>query len=715
MKSYVPAILALTAVFYLSVGLDISILRECLTIFYLTFVPGFVVLKAIKVDHGKIDTILYSAGLSIAILMFLGLAINLFGSILPGFIPLSLVPLTAGVSGFTLLVLFTACRKDLTEKAEPNSVLGEVKKSTFLRGIVLFLIPLLGIVGALSDNSFLLAVMIIAIGCLFGFCLYSKIVPEQLYFLVIFAVSIALLFHTSLISNYLMGWDIHLEDNIFRSVMSAGSWKPLPVGVNSDVARFESLLSITILPTIYSLISGSSQEVIFKITYPLIFALLPLALYQTYKAQLDKKIALLAVFFFMATPYGFSDPEILSLARQMVGELFLVLSVCLIVDTKIPTSKKWPLFIIFGAALAVSHYALSYLYVLFLLLALVMLRKWNSRDLLNVTTVLTIFGITFAWYTYVSDAPLLKLEADVRRIYNNFSADLLNPQARSAAVSTLAAAPPSIVSVIHRSIFYLEIGLMVLGIALFILKRKKTPYNPVYGVMAVASMAIMIMCIAIPAFAASLQMTRFYGITLLFLAPFFVTGGVATVGWIYNSARPMSRKLHFKLRISEKNLAIFLISIILIAGFLFDIGLIDHLTNGYPSSPSLDGQKMRVSSDLNIRIGYYYLFIPSQDVFGAKWLATYRDKKWNVYSDDDAKSSVLLSYAPGLVPSGQIYPALTYAASENQGLLYLRYVNTVEGIIVTSIFANTTEISSSVNSSNLVYSNGATEIFKFSG
>lgn len=710
MKRYILAVFSLTALLYIAVALDISILRECLSVFYLTFVPGFVVLKALKVDHKGIDTILYSAGLSISVLMFLGLAINQLGSILSKFVPLSLVPLTAGVTGFTLLVLFTACRRDLTEKAEPNSFLDEVKKSTFLRGIILFLIPLLSIVGALSDNSFLLAVMIIAIAFLFGFCLYSKIVPEHLYFLVIFAVSIALLFHTSLISEYLMGWDIHLEDNIFRSVMAAGYWTPLPVGVGSEVARFESILSITILPTIYSLISGVSQEVLFKIIYPLIFALVPLTLYQTYKAQLDKKMALVSVFFFMATSFGFYDSEALSLARQMVGELFLVLSVYLLVDTRVSTSKKWVLFIIFGAALAVSHYALSYLYVLFLLLALIVLRKWNSRGLLNVATVLTIFVITFAWYTYVSDAPLLKLETDIRRIYNNFGADLLSPQAGSAAVSTLAAAPPSITSVIHRGVFYLEIGLMVLGIALLIFKRKKTTYDPVYRVMAVASMAIMIMCIAIPYFAASFQFTRFYGITIIFLAPFFVTGGVTTIGWVKDWARPMSKKLPSKLGLSGKNLAIFLISIILIAGFLFDVGLIDHITNGYPDSISLDGQRMKVSSDLSIRTGYYFLSFPRQDVFSARWLVSYRGKQWNVYADNDAISSVLLDYA--LVPSSQLYPALMYTASENQGLLYLRYVNIVEGIIVNPTLANTTEIYSAVNSSNVIYSNGASEILQ---
>lgn len=76
MKSYILIVLVLTASLYLVVGFDITILRECLSVLYLTFVPGFVVLKALRVKHERIGTVVYSAGLRIAVPMFLGLAIN---------------------------------------------------------------------------------------------------------------------------------------------------------------------------------------------------------------------------------------------------------------------------------------------------------------------------------------------------------------------------------------------------------------------------------------------------------------------------------------------------------------------------------------------------------------------------------------------------------------------------------------------------------------
>lgn len=714
MNNYVSSVLILTIVLYLSLGFNIPILRQVVCISYLIFVPGIVVLKALKVDHDKTSFMLYSTGLSIAILMFLGLAIDQLGLIFAWFTPLSIAPLTVAISGFTLVVVLATNRKDSMNKTQPSLGSNTMKISTLLRSIPFFLIPLFGIVGAILNNSLLLIVMIVAIAIVFAFCLYSKIVPEQLLVLAIFTVSIALLFHTSLISRYLMGWDIHLEDYVYKLVQTRGFWSPAVLGINTEVARFESVLSITILPNIFSVISNVSQEAMFKVIYPIIFSMIPLVLYQTYKAQLDKRAALLSVFFFIAQPYGFFGAEPLSLARQMIGELFLALSMYLMVDQRIETSRKILLFLVFGGALAVSHYALSYMYVVFLLLALIVLRKWDSRGMINVITVFIIFIMTFGWYTYVSNAPILKLETDANGIYNNFITDFLNPQARASAVSTLTAAPTGIVSLIHRSIFYLEIGLMVLGIVFLIFKRKKTMFNPVYAVMAVASMGLMILCIAIPQFAGILQFTRFYGITIIFLAPFFVMGGELVVEWLFNSVRSASKKIPSRLdNISAKKVAAVFISIVLISGFLFDVGLVDHLTNGYPDSLSLDNSRRMTSVDPSISVNYYSLFIPAEDVYSAIWVSHFKNSGSNVYSDDDAKAYVLASYSN--ISQDQIYPILTPGLVSQGSVFYLRYVNTVKNTLVSLTFSNTSDVLSNFNLYNVIYSNGGSDVCSQSG
>ena len=66
------------------------------------------------------------------------------------------------------------------------------------------------------------------------------------------------------------------------------------------MGRYNAMLSITILPTVYSNMLGMDPELVFKIIYPLIFAFVPIALYALWKPYIGKKFAFLASFLFMA-------------------------------------------------------------------------------------------------------------------------------------------------------------------------------------------------------------------------------------------------------------------------------------------------------------------------------------------------------------------------------------------------------------------------------
>ena len=60
------------------IGYHIPIAREALAFLYVTFLPGVLVLKALRLHGlGTIETVLYSVGLSLAVLMFTGLAANI--------------------------------------------------------------------------------------------------------------------------------------------------------------------------------------------------------------------------------------------------------------------------------------------------------------------------------------------------------------------------------------------------------------------------------------------------------------------------------------------------------------------------------------------------------------------------------------------------------------------------------------------------------------
>ena len=107
-------------------------------------------------------------------------------------------------------------------------------------------------------------------------------------------------------------------------------------------------------------------------------------------------IGLFSTLFFVFTFTAFYGVT-LGINRQIVGELFLLLSVFLLLDKTLSITKRRLLLVTFGAALAVSHYALAYIYLIIIAVVFVssMLMRPKSENTLNKRTLLLIFVITF--------------------------------------------------------------------------------------------------------------------------------------------------------------------------------------------------------------------------------------------------------------------------------------------------------------------------------
>ena len=78
-------------------------------------------------------------------------------------------------------------------------------------------------------------------------------------------------------------------------------WNPIfAFPSDQGFGRFNAMLSITILPTVYSNMLGMNPTWVYKIIYPLIFALVPVGLYVLWQPYIGKKFSFLASFLFMA-------------------------------------------------------------------------------------------------------------------------------------------------------------------------------------------------------------------------------------------------------------------------------------------------------------------------------------------------------------------------------------------------------------------------------
>ena len=267
--------------------------------------------------------------------MLSGLVINEFGSIVGFSFPLSTLPLSLFVN--TLIIIGAAVAHLRQRNAKQNE---HSQNLSFPASILLLaLIPVLSIggtylVNTTGDNFFLL-IMILSIALLFTVvAFYEK--STSVYPFAILMFALALLFQVSLISNYILpyGGDSPAEFYVFRTTQLNSQWNPIfAFPSDQGFGRFNAMLSVTVLPTVYSNMLGMDPTCVYKIIYPLIFALVPLGLYLLWQPYIGKKFAFLAAFLFMAQSTFFT--EMTALNRQMIGELFFVLLLLVLLNKKI--------------------------------------------------------------------------------------------------------------------------------------------------------------------------------------------------------------------------------------------------------------------------------------------------------------------------------------------------------------------------------------------
>jgi uncharacterized membrane protein len=558
------------------------------------------------------------------------------------------------------------------------------------------------------------------------------------YPLVILAVALFLLFHTALVSNYIIGYDVHLEFYLANLTFNKGVWDlTIP-------HEYNAMLSVTLLPVIYSNFLNLDLNWVFKVIYPLIYSLVPLSLFIAFRKLTNSQIAFLSVFFFMSfSTFYFT---MLGLARQMIGELFFSLLILLLVENKISVRKRTFLFIIFGAGLVVSHYATTYLF-LFLIMSAFYVSRFIKRpgverqNLLSGGLVLGCLAMTLVWYVAIAPAPFDALAST----FNNIRTGLLS----SAAAPGISGLTPSYALNVLRGtsqlLFYGMQLFAVIGLIAALFLYRKMKFDALFLSMAAFSFLVMVLCIVLPSFAAGLVVERFYHFACFLLAPFVVLGILAFYDQISNFTGRLSfskfrsglnfRKLSPRIArgrviqkfrsiqtvdLKVKPAGLVLASLLLILLFLFQVGFIYEVVGNEASSISLSYERISVNPTQNLN--FWSAHTPEEDVVGANWLHNHMNSQSNVYADKPSSLRVLASY--GLYQT--IYFSATYrggtyayllsnesAVLEPNSYVYLRTLNVVYGILEGSNDNwNTTTISPLLSDCNAIYSNGGSQIYK---
>jgi uncharacterized membrane protein len=422
-----------------ALGIALPLVRGVVGVWYLLFVPGILVLRVLRVHQlDSARTTLFAVGLSIATIMGIGLFMNVFYPVLDFEQPLTSALVIGTVSVVTVILAAASYWRDRTFIGNAT-----IDWKRVLNPPVLFLclLPFVAIFATFAMNVYgsnigLLGLLVIIAATALWVSASSSF-PKEGYPLAIFVIALAMLFFASLISSSVWGWDSQKELYSANLVVSSGAWNPFLAGATNAVT------SITLLAPLLSLMSGVSVTWLFKIVYPLVFALVPLALFVTVRTQTNDKIAFLSAFFVCSLFTFFG--EMPALARQEIAELFLVLLLILTVDkyrSAVEKRRAYALFAVFASSLVVSHYALALIYLAYVTIAWILLflvdnpalsrlrrsvqgveanRLATSYRMLTLFFVLAFAAFTLAWYLSLGSGAVASIDIVVGQILRTFA------------------------------------------------------------------------------------------------------------------------------------------------------------------------------------------------------------------------------------------------------------------------------------------------------
>jgi uncharacterized membrane protein len=715
-REFLLIILGLHLLFYAVVFLGIPVARQVIGFVYLTFVPGIIIFRLLKIGSSSWPRrVLFSVGFSMAFLLFAGLLINTVGPTIGISQPLSLIPLIVTLTPVVLLLAFISCfRKD--DKYMPPSI----DRKSVLSVAFLVCLPIMAVIGAVlmnvTGNNLILLLLIIAISVCFSVGVLSKKLKPQIYVLIILVVALALLYHSVVMSNYIMGGDAQVEYYIFNLTNGNKFWSStLPQYWDITYGRFNSMLSVTILPTIYSSVMDINPTWVLKIVFPIVFSLVPVGLFLMWKPYTGMKRAFFAVFLFMAQLTFYT--EMTGLNRQMLGELFLILLFMVLLSKKMGSFNRNLYFIIFGAALVVSHYALSYIFMFFIAFAWALSYVLRRNGKIKLPMVIIFLLLTFSWYIFTSNASSFESLLDFGdSIVSNIS-DFANFGSRSEGVlkGIGLASSPTILNTVSRIIAYVIQAFIVLGFVSVVTKKTNIRFNREYIAFALVSMSMLVFSILVPGFANTLNVERIFHISLIFLAPFCVIGAEVLIGVFTDFSSKGEFKLPQKLRREMRwKPTIFLLAI-LVLYFLFQTNFFYEVAGSESWSIPLSKQRLDP-----VLLHLIYGYIEESDVFGARWLVKNSDfTHTTLFAGGTSIFSTLTVY--GMIYRGDgntIHKATMLTANAT---IYLSRMNVVDGVMLLGPNLNllnindTSVIFSILDNTNKVYTNGACEIYETNG
>jgi len=327
-------------------------------------IPGVAILR-IGRYHGlsTITGLFFSWAIGIGYLMGMGLLLNMLHYTGTMGSPLTAGPIFATYLAGTSALVALAYWRDRSYKPVAGTGMFDVRLiCTWSLAIAL---PFAVVIAASSINAtgdYTMMFWTIFLVCLVPLTVLSG---TKNYAPIVLSMSIALLLHRTMITNYIMGYDVFSEYSAALITTANGWWN-----VSQNLAVYggsaNTALSIVTLAPMLTNLTGIDTVELLKIVYPLLFAIVPLGIYKIVEGQFGPGPAFLGAGLFMG--YSAFYALMIQLGKQEISEIFLVAFLLVLVELNMSRTKKMVLVILFLAGLLVSHYGIAFLVMLLIFL-----------------------------------------------------------------------------------------------------------------------------------------------------------------------------------------------------------------------------------------------------------------------------------------------------------------------------------------------------------
>ena len=729
------SIIVFVALTSIAILLDIPFLRQISGFIFLAFVPGFLVLSILKLNKlGLVEKIVLTVGLSISFVMIFGILLNSLLLALGYVKPLSTITLLAS---FGLASIILALVAYISNKGTTLSFL-DLKLSTREKALLIVpaMFPLLSIVGLglmnlTEDNALLFLLLSLIPAYIIFISFFNQKVPERVYPITIFLISISLVILYALRSNHLLGADIHQLYYFYRLTLDNLHWSL----VGPELV--EASLITSLFPAIYQNFLNMAPELLYKLLFSVLFSITPLVVYVISNKYIGNLYGFLASFFFMSQYYF---PWTAGIANTAIAILFFALVMMVLFQDDIRGVSRQLLLIVFMASSIVSHYTASFIFLAVLLLAsigrLIISRfvygkrvgsapagnpdieitppgaqtgntprsydadasQSSTQSVLQLgidsgvtITIAVLFSVmAFFWYSQITVAAFNIGVGVLHNTFTNFGHWFLLEARGPTVVAATGKGVDTAVQYLRLLVSWLTVAFIAIGVLTTLVKYKSMLAIPKSGnikpnflkaklgmdifVMMIVCSAILVISVILPYVLKIYSMERTYYQLIVILSPFFVLGGIFIARLL--KVRPY-----------------LIILLVLIPFFLSTTGVLYEVM----------GQRVSVVLDP----GHWHerLWVYDQESHAAKWIVRHGEEGVNRYASPAMGLRVFVSQSVTHPTSVRDFSDDIKAGRRINGYIFLRNIDiaTLETL---------TEYPEIFDGKNKIYTSGISEVYR---